>query len=143
MERKRNNCEFTGNLTRDPETRNTANGNTVTKFSLAISNDYKKDEEWVKMPASFLDFVLWGDKAATFAEEVTKGQSVNVETQATVESWDDKTTGAKRSKVVFKVWDYEVIERAPRNEESPPAKKGPGRPKKVAKPVEDEDDDVF
>jgi single stranded DNA-binding protein len=141
--KRRNNCEFVGNLVRDVEMRYTQGGTALAKFTLAVSNDYKKDDEWVKQPASFLDFVAWGEKAESLAA-FTKGQALNVESQAQLDSWEDKETGAKRSKVMFKVWDYEVVERTPKEEavaEKP--KSNRGRPKKVQAVVEDDEDIPF
>lgn len=102
-----NKCIFLGNLTSDPElkTINGANKDVqVVTFRLAMNNSYKNKQtgEIVKQ-ATFLDFEAWDTGAATIAKHFAKGDRMLVESEARVETWEDKETGQKRSKVKFRV----------------------------------------
>ncbi|MCK9326610.1 MAG: single-stranded DNA-binding protein, partial [Bacteroidales bacterium] len=59
----RNQCEVMGHLGKDPETRTLQNGQTVTSFSIATSNDYKDKSsgEWQKKDATWWNCKAWGD----------------------------------------------------------------------------------
>lgn len=85
----------TGNLTRDPE----QSGNGPVKVAIAV-NARKKDKmtgEWVDDP-SFFDVVVWEREEAA---SLSKGSTVTVTGRLKQERWDDRETGAKRSKVVL------------------------------------------
>lgn len=81
-----------GNLTRDPETRSTSTGKAITTFSLAVQDGKE---------TIFLDFESWEKTAELVAKYKKKGEPLGVEGRLKVDSWEDKTTGAKRSKVVI------------------------------------------
>ena len=90
-----------GNLTRDPELSYTTGGTAVCKFSIAQNSKYKDKEE-----VSYFDVEAWGKTAENVAQYKKKGDAVIVEGTLKQDRWDDKTTGAKRSKVkivAFKV----------------------------------------
>lgn len=99
---------LTGNLTRDPETR--AVGETsVTSFTLAVNERYKdKSGTWTER-ANFIDCKLWGARGEAFAKYLSKGDPALVEGSLQQETWDDKETGAKRSKIVVKCDSFEFI----------------------------------
>ena len=65
-----------GRLTADSEVRVTKTGKRLTSFSLAVNDDYKAGEEWVKR-SYFFNVVYSGEK------ELTKGQYVVVEGKMT------------------------------------------------------------
>lgn len=65
-----------GRLTADAEVRVTKTGKRLTSFSLAVNDDYKAGEEWVKR-THFFNVVYSGEK------ELTKGQYVVVEGKMT------------------------------------------------------------
>lgn len=121
---KNNDCVFIGNLTRDVEIKNTKTGYKIAALSLAINDSYKpKDSDnWIEKPVVYLDFEAWGDVASNL-ENLRKGSKISVQCEAKVDSWDDKTTGAKRSKVVFKVLKFEEIQRTPKENVAPKEEK--------------------
>jgi single-strand DNA-binding protein len=133
-------CVFKGNLTRDPEVRSVGDTK-VASFSLAVNErPYKKDGELVKN-VSFFDFDIWAGGAEVFEKYLHKGDPVLVRATAKQDTWEDKETGQKRSKVKFRVDDFEFLSRGNGNgnadsetgevtEKSEPVKKR-GRPKKV------------
>jgi single-strand DNA-binding protein len=88
-----------GNLTRDPELRYTPSGMAVTDIGLAV-NDRRKNAngEWVD-ETTFVDVTLWGRTAEIAGEYLTKGSPTLIEGRLKMDSWDDKQTGQKRSKL--------------------------------------------
>lgn len=84
-----------GNLTRDPELRTTTGGTQVCELGLAVNRKTKEKET-----TSFIDVKLWGRTAEIAGQYLAKGRSVLVEGRLEQESWEDKATGQKRSKLV-------------------------------------------
>ena len=87
-----------GNLTRDPEVRFTPNGSAVANFAIAINRKYKQGEE-TKEEVSYFDIVVFGKQAENCGQYIKKGDSVLIDGRLQQRRWDDKETGAKRSKV--------------------------------------------
>lgn len=96
-----------GNLTRDPELRSTPNGAQICSFGIAVNRKFKKGDEWIEEP-TFVDCTVFGPKAEPFAKHFTKGKLAHIEGSLRMETWDDKQTGAKRSKlgVVVENWEF-------------------------------------
>lgn len=88
-----------GNVTRDPEIRYIANGTAVTDIGLAV-NDRRKNPngEWVE-ETTFVEVTLWGRTAEIAGEYLSKGSPVLIEGRLKMDSWEDKQTGQKRSKL--------------------------------------------
>src|SRR5512140_2018235 len=87
-----------GNLTRDPEVRYTPNGIAVASFAIAVNRKYKQGEE-TKEEVSYIDIVVFGKQAESCGQYINKGDAVLVDGRLQQRRWDDKETGAKRSKV--------------------------------------------
>ena len=87
-----------GNLTRDPEMQYTPNGAGVCKFSLAMNRKFKVQEE-MREEVCFVEVTVWGKQAESCAQYLSKGRIALVEGRLTQDTWDDKDTGAKRSKL--------------------------------------------
>jgi single-strand DNA-binding protein len=99
MARSFNQVILMGNLTRDPELRQTPNGTSVTSFSLALNRSYKgSDGNWQEA-TDYIDIVAWGPLGERVAQYLTKGRPCLVNGRLQSRSWDDKETGAKRNKV--------------------------------------------
>lgn len=89
-----------GNLTRDPEVKYIPSGLAVADFGLAVnrqSTDKSTNER--KEEVTFVDITLWGREAELAGEYLAKGRSVLVEGRLQMDSWDDKQTGQKRTKL--------------------------------------------
>ncbi len=99
MARSFNQVILMGNLTRDPELRQTPNGTSVTSFSLALNRSYKgADGNWQEA-TDYIDIVAWGPLGERVAQYLSKGRPCLVNGRLQSRSWDDKESGAKRSKV--------------------------------------------
>jgi single-strand DNA-binding protein len=86
-----------GHLTRDPETRYTANGTAVATFGLAVNHRYRQGEA-VKEEACFVDCVTFGRQAETVGEYLQKGRPALVEGRLRWQSWETDE-GQRRSKL--------------------------------------------
>lgn len=98
-----------GNLTRDPETRTTPNGQSVTSFALAVNRTWVQDGE-KRESVSYIDCVAWGKPGEIIAQYVTKGRPLMVSGRLEQRSWEDKETKQKRSKVEVVVEDFNFID---------------------------------
>jgi single-strand DNA-binding protein len=97
MARSFNQVVLMGNLTRDPELRNTPNGQSVCSFSLALNRSYKgADGNWQEA-TDYVDVTAWGPLGERVAQYVTKGRPVLVSGRLQSRSWEQD--GQKRSKV--------------------------------------------
>ncbi len=89
-----------GNLTRDIELKYTPKGSAIAELGLAINRKYKHpDTGELKEETTFVDVTLWGRQAEIAKEYLTKGKPVYIEGRLQLDSWDDKQTGQKRSKL--------------------------------------------
>jgi single-strand DNA-binding protein len=91
-----NHVVLVGRLTRNAELKYTNNGSAVSKFSLAINQRRKKDDQWVD-ESHFFDIVLWGKTAESLNQYLVKGKQVGVEGQLRQNRWEQD--GQARSKV--------------------------------------------
>jgi single-strand DNA-binding protein len=86
-----------GNLTRDPELRQTPNGHSVASFSLALNRSFKGgDGEWQEA-TDYIDVVAWGPLGERVAQYLTRGRPALVNGRLQSRSWE--SDGQKRSKV--------------------------------------------
>ncbi len=89
-----------GNLTRDPEVKYTTGGTAVAEIGLAVNRtwfDQKANER--KEETTFIDVTLWGRQAEVAGEYLSKGRSVLIEGRLQLDTWDDRESGKKRSKL--------------------------------------------
>jgi single-strand DNA-binding protein len=88
-----------GNLTRDPEVRYTPKGSAVCDLGLAVNRRYMTDSGERVDEVTYLDVVLWNKTAELAGQYLSKGRSVFIEGRLQMDTWEDKATGQKRSKV--------------------------------------------
>jgi single-strand DNA-binding protein len=97
MARSLNQVTLMGNLTRDPELRQTPNGQNVTSFSLALNRSYKDQSgEWQEA-TDYVDVVAWGPLAERVSQYLNRGSRCLVQGRLQSRSWEQE--GQKRSKV--------------------------------------------
>ncbi len=88
-----------GNLTRDPEVRYTPKGTAVADLGLAINRYYQSENGERQEETTFVDVTLWGKQAELAQQYLHKGRPVYIEGRLQMDSWDDKNTGQKRTKI--------------------------------------------
>lgn len=115
-----NQCQFLGNLTRDPELKYIQSGSAIAEFAIAINEDYtNKDGEKVKSVV-FLDMQAWGKTGENIAKFFKKGDPILItNAKVKVDSWDDKTTGEKRRRTLFNVMGFGFVGGGKGNSSSP------------------------
>jgi len=88
-----------GNLTRDPEVRYTPKGSAVADLGIAVNRQYTLDTGEKREEVTFVDVTFWGRTAEIAGEYLKKGRSVFIEGRLQLDTWDDKQSGQKRSKL--------------------------------------------
>ena len=93
MARSINQVILMGRLTRDPEVRTTSTGKNITSFSIAVDRGGQEDQ------ADFFDVTAWEKLGELVSQYLSKGRRCLVQGRLRQDSWDDKETGQKRSKL--------------------------------------------
>src|SRR4029078_8922143 len=88
-----------GNLTRDPEVRYTPKGSAVCDLGIAVNSTYTLDNGEKREEVTYVDVPLWARLAEIAGEYLKKGRPVFVEGRLQLDTWDDKQSGQKRSKL--------------------------------------------
>src|SRR6266849_5398341 len=99
-----------GNLTRDPELRYTPKGTAVTKITLAINRTWKTETGETKEEVTFVDVEAWGKQAEVIGQYFKKGKPMLMEGRLKYETWDDKQTNQKRSKLGVVLEGFQFID---------------------------------
>lgn len=97
-----------GNLTRDPETRVTANGNTICKLGLAVSRVYSTREGERKEETTFVDIDAFGKQAEVITKYMRKGRPIMVEGRLKLDQWETNE-GQKRSKLGVVLENFQFV----------------------------------
>lgn len=145
-----------GKITRDAEVRYTPKGIAVAEVGIAINRRYTADGE-KKDEVTFIDVTLWKQAAEFAGEYGKKGREVFVEGRLSLETWDDKQTGQKRSKLKVTGEIFDLLggrqdgqedreqsrqERQPQRPSAPPVKRQPPRDPDID-PSDEESDIPF
>ena len=93
-----------GRLTRDPEQRTTTTGKTIASFSIAVDRGGQDDA------ADFFDVTAWEKLGELVMQYLAKGRRVLVQGRLRQDSWDDKETGKKRSRVEVVATDVTFLD---------------------------------
>jgi single-strand DNA-binding protein len=93
-----------GRLTRDPEQRTTSGGKTIVSFSIAVDRAGQDDS------ADFFDVTAWEKLGELVVKYLSKGRRVLVQGRLRQDSWDDKETGKKRSRVEVTATDVTFLD---------------------------------
>lgn len=98
-----------GNLTRTPELRVTPKGSVICQFGLAINREFKDEAGNKREETTFVDCEAWNKQGETIAKYCVKGRPLFVEGRLKLDTWDDKTTGQKRSKMKVVVESFQFL----------------------------------
>ena len=147
-----------GNLTRDPELRVTPKGTAICSFGLAVNRQYRDESGAARDETTFVDIEAWGKQGELVSKYLTKGSPCMVEGRLRLDSWEDKTSGQKRSKLKVVLDNVQFLSRGPGggapaqggdmgepNEEprhSPPPPRSAGRPAPAPESAPGLEDDV-
>lgn len=104
MARSINQVIIMGRLTRDPEMRTTTTGKSIASFSLAVDRQTQDDQ------ADFFDVTAWEKLGELANQYLSKGRRCLVQGRLRQDSWDDKETGKKRSKIEIVATDITFLD---------------------------------
>ncbi len=105
-----------GNLTRDPELRYTPKGTAVTEIGLAINRSWKSESGEQQEETTFVDVAAYGRTAEVIAQYMKKGRPLLIEGRLKLDTWDDKQTGQKRSKLRVVCEGFQFLDSGNRGE---------------------------
>ena len=104
MAKSINQVTLMGRLTRDPEARATPSGKNVANFSIAVDRIGSDDQ------ADFIEITAWERLADLVTQYIHKGSRVLVQGRLRQDSWDDKETGKKRSRILVTASDITFLD---------------------------------
>jgi single-strand DNA-binding protein len=120
-----------GNLTRDPELRYTPKGTAIAKIGLAINRTWKNEAGETKEEVTFVDVDAFGRTAEVIGQYLKKGRPILIEGRLKLDTWEDKQTNQKKSKLGVVAESFQFID-SNRGPEASPG--GSPRPARAATP---------
>jgi len=100
-----------GNLTRDPELRYTPKGMAIAKIGLAINRSWRDANSGeLKEEVTFVDIDAFGKQAETIGNYLKKGRPIMVEGRLRLDTWEDKQTNQKRSKLGVVLESFQFLD---------------------------------
>jgi len=117
-----------GNLTRDPELRYTPKGTAVAKIGLAVSRTWTGEDGQKKEEVSFIDIEAWGRQGEVIAQYMKKGRPLLVEGRLKLDSWEDKNTKQKVSKLKVVLESFSFLDSKPSDTGGGAPAPSPSRP---------------
>jgi single-strand DNA-binding protein len=134
-----------GNLTRDPELRYTPKGTAVARITLAVNRNYTTDGGEKKEEVTFVDVDVWSKQAEVISQYLKKGQPLLVEGRLKQDTWEDKNTKQKMSKLKVVLESFSFLSSGNRGGDggaAPARPSGPSTPPPAppdAEPPQDDD----
>ncbi len=99
-----------GNLTADPELKQTQNGISVTSFSIAVSRRFSSKSAENAPQADFINIVAWRNTAEFITKYFQKGKSILIVGSLQSRSWTDQN-GQKRYVTEVVAEEAQFVER--------------------------------
>ena len=132
-----------GNLTHDPELRRIPSGTAVVTLRMAVNESFKSKTGEAVEKAIFLDVDVWDRQAETCQQYLSKGSPVLIEGRLQMDTWDDKETGQKRSRLKVRAERVQFLSGPRRDgavrDAAAPAAAAPAYEEPLGKPAADED----
>jgi single-strand DNA-binding protein len=88
-----------GRLTFDPELRRTPSGTAVADLRMATTRSWTGRDSERREETLFIDVTVWDRQAENCCQYLRKGSGIHVEGSLKMETWADKNSGEKRSKI--------------------------------------------
>ena len=100
-----------GRLTRDPELRYTTSGMAIARLGLAVNRSWRsQDSRELKEETTFIDVDAFGKQAETLGQYLKKGRPIYVEGRLKLDSWEDKQSGQKRTRLGVVLESFQFID---------------------------------
>jgi single-strand DNA-binding protein len=106
-----NEVRLIGRLTRDPELRSTPSGMAVCSLGLATGRKYRGQDGVLKDETTFVDITCWAKTAENVVKYLKKGKQIFVAGRLRYETWEDKQTHQKRSKLSVVAENVQFLDR--------------------------------
>lgn len=126
---------FVGNLGKDAETRYLQSGDPVVSFSVGVKSGYGE-----KATTTWARCAMFGKRAESVSQYLTKGQLVGISGEVTLREWNDKE-GQKRSSLEVRVNDLTLLGKKDGQHAAQPRQQAPA-PQQAAQPAQDDFDDI-
>lgn len=97
-----------GNLTRDPETRVTANELTICKMGLAVSRSFSTRDGERREETTFVDVDAFGRQAEVITKYLRKGSPIMIEGRLRLDQWET-SDGQKRNKLCVVLENFQFV----------------------------------
>lgn len=128
-----NHVVLTGNLTQDPDLRETGSGTPVCELRIACNTSIKRDGNW-EQKANYFQVNAWGGMGKNCKEWLSKGSKVGIDGRLDWQMWEDKKEAGKtNSRVVIIAQSVEFLDTR---------KKGEGKPKTEDTESTEKEDDI-
>lgn len=111
-----NNVVLAGHLTRDPELKQIGADRVVANTGLAINRRWKDAAGTQHEEATFVEIEAWGRTAELVGQYLKKGSPAYVEGRLKLDSWDDKESGQKRTKMKVVAENVQFLSARPASE---------------------------
>ncbi|MBU6409060.1 MAG: single-stranded DNA-binding protein [Verrucomicrobia bacterium] len=133
-----------GNLTRDPELRYTPKGTAIARLGLACNRKWKSETGEMKEEVTFVDVDAFGKTAETIGQYLKKGRPIMIEGRLRYDTWEDKQTGQKKSKLGVVLETFQFLDSGGGRAEGAarPASPAPAAPEAHEGDAPPEHDDV-
>ena len=100
-----------GRLGKDPETRSTAGGQTVARFSIATDEKFTDRNGEKQERTEWHNIVAWGKLAEICGQYLRKGKLVYIDGSIRTDSWDDKESGQKKYRTEIIANQMQMLDR--------------------------------
>ncbi len=94
-----NRVNIIGNITRDPELKYTPKGMAIAEISLAVNRNYSTADGERREEVTYLEVTFWGKQAEVLGKWMRKGKPLYVEGRLRLDTWEDKESGKKQSRL--------------------------------------------
>ncbi|HKS36699.1 MAG TPA: single-stranded DNA-binding protein [Verrucomicrobiae bacterium] len=118
-----------GNLTRDPELRYTPKGTAVAKIGVAVNRSWRTESGETKEEVTFVDVDAFGRQAETLGQYMKKGRPIMIEGRLKYDTWEDKQTNQKRSKLGVVMESFQFLDYGGRGSDEGGSAPAPARGK--------------
>ena len=95
-----NNVMLLGRLTKDPELKYSQSGKAFTKFSIAVTREFNRDE------ADFINCIAWDKRAETICEYLRKGRRIALQGRLSVRSYEQNGETKWMTEVIVDKFDF-------------------------------------
>ena len=130
-----NTITLLGNITKDISLKYTQSGSAIASTGIATSHKFKVNDEQ-REEVMFIDLTFFGRSGEIANTYLRKGSKVFITGRLKLDQWDDKETGAKRSKHTVIVDTMKMLDSKPTDgEQKPYTPPTPTYEKPVAKPM--------